>query len=188
MKKAIILLMCFVLSNQIFAQNESRIENVSIGYLGNVGYRPGIKVGTQFSLKKWETPINDYTKLKSFYVNPQVGFYTYPKVHTGYVVNADFGYKRIKDNTQQYSAFSIGLGGLLQSQITKRAISLTDGSSENIRENWSWFLSTVNYEFGKAINEQMGWYSKASYGFKVSTTRENASVLFLEAGVQFKLF
>ncbi len=188
MKKVVILLVCFILSSQVFTQNESRKKNVSIGYFGNVGYQPGCKLGTQFSLKKWETKMEDYSKLKSFYVSPQIGFYVYPDVHTGYLINADFGYRREKDKTRKYSALSIGFGFFIQSQIAERKINLANGSSENIREKWTWFLSTLNYEFGKVINEKAEWYCKFSYGFKLSTVRENSSVLFLETGMRFSLF
>ena len=183
-----VIIVCFILANQIFAQDESRKNNLSIGYFGSIAYRPGVKIGSQFSLKKWETKMEGYSKLKSFYVSPQIGFYIYPNVHTGYLLNTDVGYKRVKDKTGKYSALSIGLGFLVQSHITERKINLRDGSSENTRENRTWFLSTLNYEFGKAINEKIGWYTKFSYGFKLSAVRENSSVLFLEMGMQFNLF
>ena len=187
MKKIVILLMFFILGNQIFTQNESKNIPTSIGYLSNLGYQPGPKIGTQFNLKNWETEAEKLTKQKSFYVSPQIGFFVYPNVNTSYLVNADLGYKRVKSHMNNYSAFSVGLGFINQSQITKRKINLSDGSQEKIRENWGWFLPTLNYEFGKAINSKIGWYGKGSYGFKMSSTRENVAVIFVELGITFKI-
>ena len=187
MKKLFSFGILLAISMGVFSQNSKNIP-ISIGYLGNLGYHPGLKVGTQFDLKNWETEAEKFTKLQSFYVSPQVGFYVYPNVHTGYIVNADFGYKRIKNHKNKYSAFSIGLGFLNQSQIIERRVKLSDGSQEKIRENWGWFMPTLNYEFGKAINEKIGWYGKGSYGFKMASSRENAAVLFVELGLTFKMW
>lgn len=187
MKNSTAFLIIFFVVNLLSAQNASRNFPVSIGYLGNLGYQPGVKVGTQFDLKNWKTEAIKFTKLKSFYISPQVGLYIYPNVHTAYFVNADFGYKRVKSHKQKYSAFSIGLGYLNQSQITDWKVSLRDGSKEKTRENWAWFLSTLNYEFGKAINDKIGWYGKFSYGYKITSARENVAVLFVELGATFKM-
>jgi len=173
MKKILILFILFVLGNQIVAQTESKNIPISVGFMSHI-WHPGVKIGTQFDLKNWERE-----------TEKQIGFYVYPNTHTGYLVNTDFGYKKIKSHKQKYSAFSIGLGFLNQSQITDVKINLSDGSKEKIRENWGWFLSTLNYEIGKSINEKIGWYGKLSYGLKMSLERENSTVLFIELGMKY---
>ncbi len=188
MKKIMVLLTLLVLGNQLIGQTKSKNIPISIGLISHAGWQPGVKIGTQFDLKNWETETEKLTKLKSFYMRPQLGFYIYPNTHIAYLVNADFGYKRVKDINQKYSAFSIGLGFLNQSQITERKVNLSDGNVEKTRENWAWFLPTLNYEFGKSINEKIGWYSKFSYGFKIASARENTAVIFIELGVNFNLF
>lgn len=180
--------MCFILGNQIFAQTESKKIPISIGVFSHAGWHPGVKIGTQFDLKNWKKKTEKSTKLNSLYVNPEVGFYVYPNVHTAYLMNADFGYKRMKGQKEQYSAFSIGLGFLNQSQITETKVNLSDGSKEKTRENWVWFLPTLNYEFGRSINKRIGWYGKISYGFKVASARDNSAVLFIGLGIKYNIF
>ncbi len=187
MKNILIILLLSLLSNSNFAQTASNRIPISIGYFSFLGFQPGAKIGTAFQWKKWETETEKFTKHKSFFISPQIGFFTRPNIHTSYLVNADLGYKRVKSHKQRYSAWSIGLAYLNQSQITSWQVRLTDGTKEKVRENWSWFLPTVNYEFGQAINERIDWYSKVSYGLKMASTRANAEVFFVELGVKVPL-
>lgn len=187
MKETLITLLFIGMSCQLFAQTPSKDIPVFIGFMGYSGWHPGIKIGTQFDFKKWNGLAEDSTKLKNLYVSPQLGIYAYPNVQTGYLINADVGFKRIKRHKQNYSAFSIGLGFLNQSQITDIKVNLNDGSKERNRANWGWLLSTLNYEFGSAMNEKIGWYGKLSYGYKISLDRENSATFILEFGVSYNL-
>ena len=188
MKYIINISLILILGTQVVAQTTSKKTPISIGYFGHLAYQPGMKIGAQFDLKSWKKGSEEAAITKSFYVSPQIGLYTYPTVHTSYLANADFGYKRVKSRSQKYWAFSIGLGFLNQSQITERRVNLNDGSKEKTRENWAWFLPTLNYEFGKSINEKIGWYGKLSSGLKMASTRETSMVLFTEIGLKFNLF
>lgn len=187
MKKALILCIFFVLTCQSIAQTKSETIPILVGFMGHAALHPGIKIGTRFNLKSWNREAENLTKVKSLYISPQMGIYTYPNVHTGYLVNADIGYRRIKSHKQKYSAFSIGFGFLNQSQLTNVTVNLNDGSKDKNRVNWGWFLPTLNYEFGKAINERIGGYGKLSYGYKMSFDRENASTFLIELGVSYTL-
>ncbi|MEM8908685.1 MAG: hypothetical protein AAGD05_12620 [Bacteroidota bacterium] len=160
---------------------------ISVSYLGQLAYQPGLKIGSHFELKNWTTTAKQFTKLKSFYISPQIGFFTQPNAHTSYLINADFGYKRIKSHNQKYSAWSIGLAYMLQSQIIEWQVHLNDGSKEKIRANWNWFLPTLNYEFGQAIHTNLHWYGKFSYGIKMAPNRESTMLLFVELGIKFNL-
>ena len=184
MKNILFSLIIMMLGNSIIAQISFKNLPISISYFSAFGFHPGAKIGTQFDLKNWETE----AKQKSFFVSPQIGFYSRPNIHISYLVNADFGYKRVKSEKQKYSAWSIGLGFLNQAQVVSQQVNLSDGSKEKVRENWAWFLPTLNYEFGKAINEKIGWYGKFSYGIKMASERENTSVLFVELGIHLNLF
>lgn len=169
------------------AQGDSRNLPISIGYFSQMGWQPGAKIGTELMLKNWEKETENFTKQQSYFLSPQVGFYTWKGNHISYLINADLGYKRFKSHKKKYSAVSIGLGYLLQSQIIEWKVSLSDGSKEKVRESWGWFLPTVNYEFGKALNEHIGWYSKFSYGLKISAERENSALVFVELGINYHL-
>ena len=168
--------------------SQADLSPISVGYFGNLGYQPGLKIGTQFDLRSWSKDSDDLTIRKSFYISPQVGFYVDPNVHTGYVITTDFGFKRVKGNEFKYYAFSLGTGLLIQSQITELKVNLSDGSKENTREHWAWFLSTLNIEFGNSITNNLGWYAKLSGGYKMAPSRGDAIVLFAEFGARFNLF
>ena len=191
MKNTLTLIALYFLGNALFAQTETSGFPISIGYFSHTGYQPGVKVGTHFDLKNWETEAEnkkgDFTKYKSYYVSPQIGFYSWINNHSSFLINADIGYKRIKSRKRNYSAWSVGLGYLNQSQITHWVVHLNDGSKDKVRNNRGWFLSTINYEFGKEINSKIGWYSKFSGGWKFSTERERTGVVFVELGIKFNL-
>lgn len=183
MKHTLIIMMILMLSSTADAQNQDKNIPISIGYFSQAGWQPGAKIGTQLKWKTWETE----TRSKQLLASPQIGFYTYIDVHTSYLLNIDVAYQSMKKNKPAYSAWSIGLGYMNQSQITERSINLSDGSEEKTRKNWGWFLPTANYEFGRAINSKVSWYSKFSYGLKVSSSRENAALFFVELGTKFNL-
>ncbi|MEN0048044.1 MAG: hypothetical protein AAF806_13375 [Bacteroidota bacterium] len=186
--QTILFVLLLMLSKPIFAQESSSNFPISIGYFSYLGFQPGAKIGTQLNLKNWETNTDEFSKQKNFYISPQIGFYTNPSVHVSYLLNTDFAYKSISKKQQRYTAWSIGFAYLNQAQIIAEQVNTSDGNKERIRENWIWFLPTFNYEFGKAINEQVGWYTKLSYGLKVSSERENTAVQFIELGLQLNLF
>jgi len=186
MKTTLMLFLFLFMSYLTIAQTKSETIPVQIGYLGHTAFQAGIKIGTRFNLKDWNKEAENYTKAKSLYISPQIGVYTNPNVHISYLVNADIGYRRIKSHKLKYSAFSIGLGFLNQSQITDITININNGTKDKSRENWGSLLSSLNYEFGKAINERIGWFAKLSYGYKVSLNRENSSTFFTELGLSYK--
>lgn len=183
MKHTLIIIVILIISSTVNAQNQDKNFPITIGYFSQAGWQPGAKIGTQLKWKTWETE----TRSKQLLASPQIGFYTYIDVHTSYLLNIDVAYQSMKKNKPGYSAWSIGLGYMNQSQITERKINLSDGSEEKIRENWGWFLPTANYEFGRAINSKISWYSKFSYGLKIATSRENAALFFVELGMKFNL-
>ena len=183
MKHTLIIIVILMISSTVDAQNQDKNLPITIGYFSQAGWQPGAKIGTQLKWKSWETE----TRSKQLLASPQIGFYTYINVHTSYLLNLDVAYQSMKKNKPGYSAWSIGLGYMNQSQITERKINLSDGSEEKTRENWGWFLPTANYEFGRAINSKISWYSKFSYGLKIATSRENAALFFVELGMKLNL-
>lgn len=125
---------------------------------------------------------------QSLFVSPQLAAFWRPQSSSNLFVNADFGFRRLKEKRHRYSAFSIGLGYLMQSQILSTTVSLSDGSlNDNNRELRHYFVPTANYEFGHAPKNVMGWYFKLSLGGRFAHGRDMASVMAVEAGLKFRL-
>ncbi|MEM9928539.1 MAG: hypothetical protein AAF840_01845, partial [Bacteroidota bacterium] len=148
---------------------------------------PGIRVGTQLDLKKWKGEADQQAKLKSFYLSPQLGIYTQSDVKTGFLVNTDWGYKSVNPQTTFYRAFSLGVGTVLESQITERGINLGTGEREVIRASTWWLLPTINAEWGKEGRRNLGWYGKLSYGQQLAANRGSNTVFLVELGLKFKI-
>lgn len=190
MKNILLIILALFTTNQLLAQDNTSFPPISISYWGGFGYQPGVKIGTEITLKNWETShenkSGNLTKTKSYFISPQIGFYSWPRKHMNFLVNAEAGYRRIKSRKNNFSAISVGLGYLLESRVTSVLYNLNDGSiQKKNRANSNFFLPTVNYEFGKMVNSNFTWFSKISLGAKLSTNRENSTVAFFETGVKY---
>lgn len=188
MKNIIVVLALIISSNFLFAQSETKSLPLSIGYFSNYGFQPGVKIGTQFHLKNWESEHEgkkgNFTKSKSYFINPQIGFYSWIGNDINFLLNTEIGYQRIKSSKNTFSAISIGLGYLAESEVIAITYNLSDGSiKEKNRELRNHFLTTINYEFGKAINSKLAWYGKPSLGWKLSNN--SSMVVLIEAGLKF---
>lgn len=186
MPKLFAMLLLFTLQNQLIAQEAQNELPISVGYFGQFGFQPGVKVGTQFTLKSWSVSQQPNLQ-KSYFLSPQAGFFTWPEKNTNYLLNLEVGHQRLKSLNGRYFSYSIGLGYLLQSQIVGQRINLSDGSQQKIREDWGWLLTTANVTYGRSITKALGWYAKVSYGMKIAPERTNASVAFIELGLTYKL-
>lgn len=181
MKKIIGVCLILFSSQILLGQSNTKLDNVSIGYFSNYGFQPGVKIGTQFQLKNWET--EDYAK--SYFISPQLGFYSWIGNDFNVLVNAELGYQRVKNQRNTFSAVSIGIGYLAESEIISIDVNLSDGSKEKSRELRNHLLTTINYEFGKKVNSNLSWYGKPSFGWKLS---DNSSmVIMIELGLKFNL-
>ena len=192
MKNKILILLLIFSTTGLMAQSTSDGIPISVSYFSHALIQPGAKIGTYFSLKEWESEATgkkgEYIKQKNFYVSPQIGFYSRPNKHSNFLLNADIGYKRIKNFNRTYSAFSVGLGYMSRSQITSIVYSLSDGSIKEKKKNQiSYFLPTINYEFGRAAISKWGWFTKFSYGVLFSTEKERTGVVLVELGLNFNL-
>lgn len=165
---------------------------VSIGYFGHYYFHPGIKIGTQYDWREWEKrkerKKKTVLKSKSLFISPQLGFYVHPKNHSGLLINADFGYQRVKDTRGFYSAYSIGLGYLTQFNAGTTYVSNDDGSITTKKfASRGYFMPTLNMEFGQQINEKMGYYSKFTLGAKLPYNTGFSAETFIELGMKFNL-
>ncbi len=165
---------------------------ISISYLGHYGFHPGLKIGTQYDWLTWEKrkEKTKKTKLKhkSLFVSPQLGYYFHAGNHTSLLVNADFGYQRIKQGRGFYSAWSIGLGYITQFNA---GITYEENNHGYIEEKkWAskgYFMPTFNYEFGQQVNTKIGWFGKLSAGSKLAYNTGVSAETFIELGVKLNL-
>ncbi len=193
MKSSLIIFIVLLIScNTAIAQTESKGIPVFVGYFGPYIIQPGIKIGTHFDVKEWQTEKTkkkgDFIRKQGLFVSPQIGAFTRINNHTSFLLNADFGYKRQKEGRAFYSAYSIGLGYLIESQIIFSSIDLGSGNvNSKDREIRNYFLPTINYEFGQEPNPKIGWYTKFSYGRKISAQVEDSAAFMIELGLKFKM-
>ena len=165
---------------------------ISIGYFGHNYSHPGIKIGTQYDWREWERrkerKRGEVVKKKSLFVSPQIGFYVHPKNHSGLLINADFGYQRLKTKRGFYSAYSIGLGYMTQFNSGTTYEAQDDGSIKTKKfASRAYFMPSLNMEFGQKINERFGWYSKFTLGSKLFYNTGVSAETFFETGLKFNL-
>ncbi len=176
-----------------FSQNDfQRKKPISIGYFGHYYFHPGIKIGTQYDWRSWEKvkekKKGPKTKLKSLFISPQLGFYSHFGNHAGLLLNADFGYQRIKMKRGFYSAYSIGLGLINHINAGTTYIPQEDGSLK--KRNLAgklYFMPSLNYEFGQQVNEKIGWYGKMTLASKMPYNTSISAETFIEIGVKMNL-
>lgn len=189
--KLIILL--FGISYGSMAQSEFMEKKpISISYFGHYYLHPGLKVGTQYDWRSWEKrkerKKKTVVKQKSLFISPQVGFYVHPLNHSGLLINADFGYQRIKEKRGFYAAYSIGLGYLTQFNAGITYVNEPDGSITAKKfASRGYFMPTLNMEFGQQVNEKITWFSKFSMGTKLAYNTGLSAETFLELGMKFNL-
>jgi len=191
MRYAISIFFLLLFTWTLSAQESAKEKFVSLGYFGNFLIQPGLQAGFNIDLKIWKQEVSTDNstdaKTRSFFIRPQVTYFSRPKVHQNYALSSDFGYRRIKPAKGKYISWSIGLGYLIQSQVVERKVSLGDGSKTKVRENWNYFQPTINYEFGQFINDKFGWYTRYSVGWKLSADRERSATIYIGAGLNYKI-
>jgi hypothetical protein len=172
----------------LFAQQAKKDIPIFVGYYGAYVIHPGIKTGLVLNIKEWRKEKRDISKQRNLFISPQIGLFVRSNNHTGFLLNMDGGYKLWNKTGNFYTAPSIGLGGLLISQILSSTIDLGTGEiSKRERENRFHFLPTLNFELGKEANKKIGWYTKFTFGRKIIANIEDAGFFALELGLRFSL-
>jgi hypothetical protein len=109
-----IILITIFFTNPTIAKSQSKFLNnkpIIISYWGHFAFHPGIKIGTKHHYKRYKGKKKD--KQKSYFLSPQLGFYTHPKNHQGVLFNNDFGYQS-QNKKGFYHSYSVGLAYALQ--------------------------------------------------------------------------
>lgn len=147
-------------------------------------------VGSTFDLKQWEKSTSSEGPVKTYtlFVKPSVGLFTNPGNRTSYTAGTDVGIRRVKSNRKTYSSLMFGIDYLVESELLDLTVDLGSGDITNKnRETRHYILPAISYEFGKAINDRLGWYNKYTLGHKLNGQDQNAMVMFVEVGVNFWL-
>ncbi|MCI4669210.1 MAG: hypothetical protein MRZ79_13830 [Bacteroidia bacterium] len=181
MKKLLLFIAMFATLHS-FSQESQTAVPLFAGYYGPYLIQPGLKVGTKLELGER----TNQEEAKPLYLSPQIGVFTRSGNHTSLVANADLGYVFKKKHGSVYAAPSLGVGYILAQQLLDQSLDLNNGEKPNSNREWrSFFLPTLNLEFGKEPGEKTGWYSKVSYGRKISSLVENSDFFAFEVGMKF---
>lgn len=165
---------------------------ISIAYWGYNIIHPGIKVGSQFNLRKWdktkERKKGTRIKHKTLFLKPELGIYHHKKNHAGVLLNVDFGVEISKNERKFFKAFSFGLGYLRQfnSGITY----VLEEDNTIVEKKWAsrgYIMPTLNFQYGQNY-PFFSWFNKFSLGPKFKYNTDYTIALFFEAGVKFYPF
>lgn len=187
----VISLLCWAAFTSL-AQDSGHSFPLQIGYYGPYGIQPGIKAGTWFDLSlkeiKKERKSGTITKAANFFISPQAAIFGRYNNHISFLINVDGGYRITNVNKRTYHSISVGSGYLTAFQVKGKSIDLsTGGIEQTTRERRGYFLPVINYSLGKQADQKPGWYTRFSYGRKISSKLEDAGFFAIEAGIQFKL-
>ncbi len=188
MLKINIITVLLALTTTLAGQSETQSIPISVSYFSHLLFQPGVKVGTQISIKDWtKEKENRLARNKQLAISPQLAYFANVGNNQNVLLNIDLDYRTQKAGRKFFSTWSVGLGYLAQFQVTALRLNLGDGSKEKVRERWDHILPSVSYAFGKVINTKMSWYSKYTLGSKINFDGASTMMLFMEAGITYQI-
>jgi len=184
MKKWILLLM-FLASVEVVAQEKESDPTWSVSYLGHIGFQPGLKLGLEMPLMGQATQVLP-DEMRTWIIRPQVGYFTNPGDDQNWLINVEAGIRKPIAGKNAYRIFSFGLGYLNQSKMNSFSVNLGNGQTDNRqRVSDHFLLPTLNYEYGWATHRKVGWFTKVGLGRR-SFGNHDSFMLFAELGIKFK--
>ena len=109
--KKLITSLCFLLLGFFYLSAQPSKSPINIGYFMPYGINAGLKIGTSFEVKTWQSKTND--KWKTLAISPQIGFWSYSvysnNIHRTLVFGTDLDYKRYTSSGKSYGLASVGL-------------------------------------------------------------------------------
>ena len=174
------------------AQHQAEGTPISISYYGPYLIQPGLKIGTDLTLKNWQSTRekgdNSFILDKKLLISPQVGFFVRSGNNTNYFVNTEIGFKRHKISRKSYLAFWAGLGYQFQIEVLSFTVDLSTGETVAWeKENRHYFLSALSGEYGGHISPKIGWFSKYTIGIRTGGDIGTATLLAFELGAKIFL-
>jgi len=160
---------------------------LTIGYLGHMGFQPGIKLGTELRIHTCPGESSSKNQIQALLLSPQVAVFTVPgNSYTG-MLNAELLYRRQGSERKWYVAPSVGLAYLSEWTQVSTSVSLSDGSKRGTRVRAGFVLPNLGLSMGKDVSDAWGYYTKANLGQRLHSANASTTMLFLEGGFKFYL-
>lgn len=189
MKKLLAILFVCCISTTTYSQENKGLQHYSLAYFSPFGIQPGVKVGTDFSIKAFD---KEFSKTDSMQVrhhmlllSPEIGFFSRRLDFMAFLANAELGWQLQREGRKTWNTFSLGLGYLEHSEVTSTTVNLSGEVVSKERARQGYFLPTLNYEKGWQFKPQLGGYVKAGLGYKLAPELETSGILLLELGMRF---
>lgn len=176
---SVLLLLFSLLNHNKVSAQEFKPSSYSVGYFGPIPNEPGLRLAVNFPIKSFEK--------SALILNGHIGSFNKKNDNFNALVGAELGWALQKPNSKNRHIFSLGSGYLLQSEVSEFSVNLQGKITVLERSLRHIFMPTVNYEYGRLVNDRIALFGKVSYGYRIAPTIENAGSLMWEFGVRFLL-
>lgn len=200
--KFVFLSLTFLLLTTI-SFSQSSPNRISIGYFGEHGIHPGLKVGAAWTFQ--DVTITKTRRLKilaekhppkninrEFFYATNLACYHFPNNHIGMMLTASIGMRRIKTYNGRFIGAEFGLGGL-QRIYNIDVVGLDENGSiiEFSRWGGTQFTPMVAASFGRDMSEKwsmpVSWYLKPTAWLGIPYVHSVAPSVALELGISLSL-
>jgi len=154
---------------------ESGGNEVSLGYYGPIG-EPGFDLGYHKAI---------HIAAFQFDWNPQIAFWAKNKDNANLFLNNEFGINLQREGRKRGSIFSLGLGYLAQFEVTSFTVDFNGEIINKERERRDIIMPTINYEFNHRLTDNLRWYAKVSWGYRMSSEIQNMGSIMGGVGVNY---
>ncbi len=176
-----ILFFVFIVSSSVVAQK--RDVEWLVGYFAPYLSNVGGTVGCTFDLKE----LGRDSKKQKLQLSTQLSYFAQADVSQNLLLNSELVYRWNKQNQRFFLTYSLGAGYLLSFQRQEGTLNLGTGEIDYRNETLHYFLPTLNMGLGVAPKKCLGFYTKATYGRKLSTQNANAAFLGITIGLILKI-
>ncbi len=187
MKNYFSVLLFLLIGSSLFGQDQISRIPLTIGYLGNSLIEPGLQVGTEFKLQNWQNENETISKTRELLLIPQLGFFSRIGNNYNFMPSLDLAFRTQKNNKKAYHTYALGLAYQIESVVISTTVNLSNGDETKNRKTRNYFIPTINYQYGRQINSNLGWYTKFSYGWRFSNEMDNGAMVLLGLGLRFYL-
>ncbi len=175
-----ILLLLFCLQSQNGANaQEVNTRSISLGYFGPIPNESGLRLGVNLPIKTFEK--------SALVLNGHVGSFNKKNDNFNVLLGAELGWSLQNPSSKNRHVFSLGSAYLLQSEVSEFSVNLQGKITVLERSLRHIFMPTVNYEYGRLVNDRLTPFGKISYGYRMASTIENAGSFMWEFGMRILL-
>ena len=170
-----------------FSQAQETQEKFSLtaGYFGQLGYHPGAYLGLQVPLKTWQKERSRATVNKMLYVEPRIGYYSWPGYNSNYYIGSDAGILRRKSTSKFYTCFALSLGYVLRAEVTSTTVNFSGKITAKEREAQHTVLAMAGYGFGTKFNANWSWLIRLDAGYQANFNSVGSLAAFAELGIKY---